>query len=161
MPAGGTADAVLYFPETRTMEVVDLKGGKGIIVEVEGNTQTRVYALGAVLACAGLPVATIKSTIIQPRAPHKDGRIRSEEITVMEAIDWASDLMQAVNDAKTAFATSTPWLPRTASCSTTGRSSGCIPATTASTARRPAAARSSGRKRSTWPASGSRTASRD
>lgn len=43
----GTADALIYDCEWRTLHVVDLKYGAGIYVEVEDNPQLMVYALGA------------------------------------------------------------------------------------------------------------------
>lgn len=102
MPAGGTADTVLYFSDTKLLEVVDLKTGRGILIEAS-TPQTRVYGIGALFECAGLPVEQVRSTIIQPRAPHRDGRIRSETLPVMELIDWSTDLVDAVNNARTAF----------------------------------------------------------
>jgi len=102
-PAGGTSDAVILRDES--IEVVDLKGGRGVVVEAEGNKQLRTYALGAVLANPG-PYRTVKVTIVQPRAPHPDGRIRSEEFHVADLIDWTGELleaMQAAYDARLDF----------------------------------------------------------
>lgn len=96
--AGGTGDAVLLFPKWGLVEIVDLKGGRGIVVEALGNKQLRTYALGALLANPGRWEA-VQSTIVQPRAPHPDGRIRSETIDVAELMDWASDLKDAMDDA--------------------------------------------------------------
>lgn len=102
--AGGTADAVIYFPAEKLLEVVDLKGGRGVVVEVVDNKQLRTYALGAMLANPGLKVEKIMSTIVQPRAPHKDGRIRSETFHVMDLIEWMMELREAMNRAKEAQA---------------------------------------------------------
>ena len=46
---GGTVDALIYHAEERLLEVVDLKYGTGVVVEVENNTQLLMYALGAAL----------------------------------------------------------------------------------------------------------------
>lgn len=100
--AGGTADAVLYFPEEALLEVVDLKGGRGIVVEVADNKQLRTYALGAMLANAGFKVDRVMSTIVQPRAGHKDGAIRSETYDVLDLVEWLMDLRVAMNAAKAA-----------------------------------------------------------
>ena len=97
--AGGTADAVLHIPEKRLLEVIDLKGGRGVVVEARGNPQLRTYALGAVLANQGLDVETVTVTIVQPRAPHKDGRIRSETIHVADLVEWTADLLAAMRRA--------------------------------------------------------------
>lgn len=101
--AGGTADAVIWNPATRQLEVVDLKGGRGVVVEAKGNPQGRTYALGAMLANPGLPVDTIKVTIVQPRAGHKDGRIRSETFSVAELVEWTSDLLAAMQRSREAL----------------------------------------------------------
>lgn len=93
--AGGTSDAVLYFPNERLLEVVDLKNGMGV-VEVKENKQLRTYALGALLANKGLDVEQVRVTIVQPRAPHKDGRIRSETFHVAELASWTLDLLEVM-----------------------------------------------------------------
>lgn len=99
--AGGTGDTVLLFKEEGLIEVVDLKGGRGIVVEVKDNKQLRTYGLGALMANPG-PWKRVKVTIVQPRAPHPDGRIRSEEFTVGDLIEWTSDLLDAMQIAKEA-----------------------------------------------------------
>lgn len=95
--SGGTADAVIYHPTERLLEVVDLKGGRGVVVEVKGNPQLRTYALGAVLANPKLKVDRVRVTIIQPRAGHKDGRIRSEEFHIADLVEWTGDLLSAMS----------------------------------------------------------------
>lgn len=94
--AGGTGDFVIYFLRWELLEIVDLKGGRGHVVEAIGNPQLRTYALGAMLANKGLKVKTIKVTIVQPRAPHKDGRIRSESFHVVDLMEWTTDLLAAM-----------------------------------------------------------------
>lgn len=101
--AGGTADAVVYFPTEKRLEVIDLKGGRGHVVEAEGNPQLRTYALGAMLANRNLVVEQITVTIVQPRAPHKSGRIRSETFHVADLFEWTTDLLAAMREAKTAI----------------------------------------------------------
>jgi hypothetical protein len=101
--AGGTADAVIYKPTIEEIEVVDLKGGRGVVVEAKGNPQLRTYALGAMLANKGLKVKTVKVTIIQPRAPHKDGRIRSETFHVTDLFEWTVDLVDVMHRSRAAW----------------------------------------------------------
>jgi hypothetical protein len=96
--AGGTGDAVILDAGTKTIEIVDLKGGRGVVVEAVGNKQLRTYALGAVLANPG-DWRTVRVTIVQPRAPHPDGRIRSEEFDVIDLFDWTVDLQEAMQAA--------------------------------------------------------------
>ena len=101
--AGGTGDAVIYLPKERRLEVVDLKGGRGVVVEANGNPQLRTYALGALVANGGLDVASVTVTIVQPRAPHPDGRIRSENIDVMDLTDWTFDMLEAMKKSRAAM----------------------------------------------------------
>jgi hypothetical protein len=63
------------------------------VVDVKENPQLRTYALGALLANPGLDVERITVTIVQPRAPHKDGRIRSETFHVADLLEWTADLL--------------------------------------------------------------------
>lgn len=103
--AGGTCDAIVLKPDIREIEVVDLKNGMGL-VEVTENKQTRTYALLALLNLeqpALETVETIKVTIVQPRAPHRDGRIRSESFHLADLMDWTAELMQAMARSKEAF----------------------------------------------------------
>lgn len=101
--AGGTGDAVIYDAVDRSLEIVDLKGGRGVVVEAHGNKQLRTYALGAMLANATLAVERITVTIVQPRAPHKDGRIRSETFHVADLMEWTSELLAAMGLSKEAW----------------------------------------------------------
>jgi hypothetical protein len=105
MDAGGTCDAVLYNPTTEDLEIVDLKTGKGHIVEVIGNPQERFYALGALLQMDQdpTPVQTVTTTIVQPRAQHRDGIIRSETLKLGELMDWVIDLDQKIRTAANAI----------------------------------------------------------
>lgn len=102
--AGGTGDAVIYLPREKMIEVIDLKGGRGIVVEVDNNKQLRTYALGAMLANPGLNVTRVKSTIVQPRAPHKDGRIRSEVYHVADLAEWTAELVERMGRSAQACA---------------------------------------------------------
>ena len=45
-PLFGTSDAMAYTIKTATLEVVDLKYGKGVSVNVENNPQLKIYGLG-------------------------------------------------------------------------------------------------------------------
>lgn len=112
--AGGTGDFVVYNATARNLEVVDLKGGRGIVVEAKGNPQLRTYALGAMLANPGLDVEGVTVTIVQPRAGHKDGRIRSETFHVADLLDWTTDLLAAMRRSAAArdaynAALAAPW----------------------------------------------------
>lgn len=100
--AGGTADAVVYRADDRALEVIDLKGGRGVVVEAEGNKQLRTYALGAMLANPGREIDTVTVTIVQPRA----GRdaVRSETFHVADLVEWTADLLDAMKASAAAMA---------------------------------------------------------
>ena len=102
--AGGTGDCVMIFPDWQTLEVVDLKGGRGVVVEAKGNPQGRTYGLGAVLKHTGHTVRKIIVTIVQPRAGHPDGRIRSDVFDMADLVEWTTDLMAAMDRAWLALA---------------------------------------------------------
>lgn len=90
----GTNDACVVSPNRKTLFVFDYKHGRGHAVEAKGNPQLRYYALGALLH-SGAPVGKIVMTIVQPRAAHKDGPVRSETISALDLMEWAADLKDA------------------------------------------------------------------
>jgi len=86
VPEGfGTGDFVII--ADGTMEVCDLKYGKGVPVNAVGNKQMRLYALGAIAEFGFLyDIEKVKMTIIQPRLDS----ISSDEIRVEELLEWAN-----------------------------------------------------------------------
>lgn len=90
----GTCDSWVYHSSTSTLHVIDYKHGQGIAVEAENNKQLRYYALGALLKLK-LPVSKVTMTIVQPRAWHPDGAIRSWTIPVSDLLDFTADLVEA------------------------------------------------------------------
>lgn len=93
----GTADFV--FIEGRTLHIIDYKHGAGIVVEVEGNSQTMYYACGA-LEDLQLwdQIDEVVLWIVQPRGFHYDGPIRYHRISVGDLAAWAdSDLLPAMD----------------------------------------------------------------
>jgi hypothetical protein len=101
--AGGTCDAIVHDAETRHLEVIDLKTGRGVVVEATNNPQLRTYAIGAMLAHSDIAVSTIQVTVVQPRAQHRDGRIRSEMFTVADLIDWTAQLLVHMRRTRAAY----------------------------------------------------------
>ena len=85
VPEGfGTGDFVII--ADGTMEICDLKYGKGVQVSAVGNKQMRLYALGAISQFEFLyDIQRVKMTIIQPRLDS----ISTDEITVEELMYWA------------------------------------------------------------------------
>lgn len=106
--AGGTADAIITTAhrwlneEWADVELVDLKAGRGVKVDVKGSAQLRGYALGVVLHFPDVKIRNITITIVQPRMPHEDGRIRSETFHVAELVEWTAELLEAMQHAKQA-----------------------------------------------------------
>lgn len=95
VPMFGTCDSVIYMPEYRKMIVVDFKYGAGIAVEAVGNPQLRYYALGSLLSMPDAAVDSISVVVVQPRAFHVDGPIRSENITSYDLAEWSAELVEA------------------------------------------------------------------
>lgn len=97
-PLFGTSD---YLKWTEDMlYVVDYKHGVGVPVEAVGNTQFMYYGLGGVFHILqqgfALP-SRVTMTVVQPRAPHKEGGIRSWTIPTIDLFVWAETvLMPAV-----------------------------------------------------------------
>ena len=93
----GTNDCSLHSPIYNLLYIFDYKHGKGVPVEVKNNSQLMYYALGAYhnLKELGLSVDKVIMTIVQPRASHKDGPIRSWEISIDELKAWSKELKNA------------------------------------------------------------------
>ncbi len=98
--AYGTNDAFIFVPDNKLLIIYDLKYGKGLVVEVEGNKQLMYYALGA-LQEHGYnhlkeDVKTIRLVIVQPRAKHKDGGIRHAEYSIEELMIFKKELITKI-----------------------------------------------------------------
>lgn len=91
----GTADSVVYDPSELCLHVIDYKSGAGVSVEIEGNTQLKIYALGALLTFPELKVATVRATIVQPRCFHPDGPVRTETYSALDLVDFWEDVRLA------------------------------------------------------------------
>lgn len=100
----GTVDFAAY--DTNVIEVVDYKHGEGIVVEPERNPQMMYYAYGIIFerTSRGHNVRSdrlVRLTIVQPRAYHELGPVRTWETTVGEIVQWAEDeLMAAMKRAE-------------------------------------------------------------
>lgn len=88
----GTSDCTIYNKKTNTLQVIDLKFGKGVYVDAVDNSQLMYYALGAY---EELPysVEKIHMTIVQPRF-ESDERIRHHVIHTADLIDFSLDLIE-------------------------------------------------------------------
>ena len=87
VPGGfGTGDVVIV--SNGTLEVIDLKFGKGVQVDAENNSQLRLYALGAWNEYEMLfDIENVRMTIVQPRLNH----ISTDEMKLTDLVEWADD----------------------------------------------------------------------
>ena len=92
VPEGfGTGDALII--GGGTLEIVDLKFGKGVPVDAEKNPQIMLYGLGGLLAYDFIyDVENVKMTIIQPRLDH----VTSYTMTAPDLYDWAAQTVQPI-----------------------------------------------------------------
>jgi hypothetical protein len=90
VPEGfGTGDVVIV--SGGTLEVIDLKFGKGVKVEAFGNTQLSLYALGAWNEFSMLyDIERVRITIVQPRLNH----ISTDEFDLAQLLAWAEDTVK-------------------------------------------------------------------
>ena len=85
VPEGfGTGDLVIV--ADGVIEVIDFKGGRGVRVDANRNSQLMLYGLGALLEFDPLyDIHTVRMTIVQPRLSNTS----TYEITAQELILWA------------------------------------------------------------------------
>lgn len=75
----GYNDVSIYIP-MRFLESIDYKHGEGKIVEIQNNSQIKYYGLGGLIKLCPTEFDEpdqIVTTVVQPRAAHRDGPIRS------------------------------------------------------------------------------------
>ncbi len=85
----GTADCILI--SDGTLNVVDFKYGMGVEVNAAGNTQMRIYALGALEIFDSLyDIEKVRMTIYQPRKSN----ISVDEISRDELYEWAEEVLR-------------------------------------------------------------------
>ena len=92
----GTADAIILKFDERELEVADLKTGY-VFVEVEGNTQLLIYALGAYFKfkALGHEFDTVRLVICQPTRDPDASPVREWVITVENLLAFAETLRAA------------------------------------------------------------------
>lgn len=98
----GTGDSVVYQEAQQHLHVVDFKYGRGVAVEPDENPQLMLYGAGALRRYHNRPVKKITLHIVQPRAPHHYGPVRSwhtDPITLMEFEDDLQKLAAATEAA--------------------------------------------------------------
>lgn len=92
----GTIDHYAVIPG-KMLYVTDLKFGAGQVVEVgndiNGNDQLAIYSLLAIGKENLHKVKEITATIVQPRAPHHQGSIRSVVYPVKDLYAWGNEVL--------------------------------------------------------------------
>ncbi len=95
--AFGTNDAYLHVPFHKLI-VWDYKHGKGVVVEIKFNKQLLYYALGALEGKTDID--EVQLFIVQPRAPHKDGKIRTVTYSVEKLKLFEIELREKIKVTK-------------------------------------------------------------
>lgn len=85
----GTADMVVV--DDRKIHIIDLKLGKGVMVDAERNVQLMIYGLG-VLDMLGFlyEIETVELTIVQPRIEH----FSTWGISAEELLSWGKEVFE-------------------------------------------------------------------
>lgn len=91
----GTGDAAVLKIKDRHLHVFDFKYGAGIVVEVEDNPQVKFYGEGFRRAFREFGIRQVTCWIVQPRAPHAQGSVRSVTYEALELMDFAGELQAA------------------------------------------------------------------
>ena len=82
----GTCDVITI--SDGLLEIVDLKGGKGVIVSAKDNPQLKLYALGAINEYGFLyAIERVNMSIIQPRVDN----FSTYEISLKDLLTWAEE----------------------------------------------------------------------
>lgn len=100
----GTGDALIY--KDKHLHVIDLKYGRGVVVEVENNSQLTLYASGAARRYSNRGVEKVTMTIVQPRADHHRGPVRPLTINMSVlkgAEEYLAEATVRVDEARKSF----------------------------------------------------------
>jgi len=85
----GTGDACII--ADGVLDIIDLKYGKGVRVDADGNAQLMLYGSGALRAFEMMyDIHTVRLTIMQPRLDH----VSTWEISTAELENWGQELVK-------------------------------------------------------------------
>lgn len=114
----GTADAVIVTKDG-TIHIVDLKFGRGILVDADDNTQLTLYGIGGLAFdwLSLVPIHTVHVHIVQPRR----GNYPSRAYPVEQLAQWVKDNEHKVARANSGSNEAKPgvhcrWCPVKGSC---------------------------------------------
>lgn len=94
----GTCDAVIYFPGSKTLHVIDYKNGVGVDVDVFENDQLKTYALGALLTLK-VPVEKVVLHIVQPRsATRADTPVQTWDVDPVDIFEHRAVIVEAIRE---------------------------------------------------------------
>lgn len=116
----GTGDFTRYRPSTQELLIADYKHGAGKAVELMGNPQPLIYAVGKAKSLGNRGIKRIKLGIIQPRCSAVEP-VRWWEFDVTELLDFWADLDIAISstqcgDAKLVSGEHCRWCPAAPYC---------------------------------------------
>lgn len=105
----GTSDAVIVSPTV--VHIVDYKYGMGVFVDPEGNSQLRLYGVGALEAYGSLlgDVEVVQMTVFQPRIEH----VATAMMTAADLIGWRDSIIPT---AELALSDNAPFGPSEDAC---------------------------------------------
>lgn len=93
----GTADAALAHITEKVIDVCDLKYGRGVRVEADGNPQLRIYGLGVIeelrALIGDLDGWKVRLSIHQPRLDH----FSEEVLTIAELLAWGESAQREID----------------------------------------------------------------
>lgn len=85
----GTADMVIA--TDGKLQIIDLKLGKGVVVDAEGNIQLMIYGQGVLdMVSALYDISTVELTIVQPRLEH----FSTWEISADDLRKWTAEVLE-------------------------------------------------------------------
>jgi len=92
VPEGfGTGDVIIL--ADKTLEVIDLKYGKGLPVDATGNPQLRLYGLGALETFGHLyDITTVTMAVVQPRL----NSLSTETLSVEALLAWGESHIKPI-----------------------------------------------------------------
>jgi hypothetical protein len=104
----GTTDFNAVHVDRGHIDIADLKYGKGVRVNAEGNPQGRYYGLGSWLELfvkrrkLAESIKTITVHIVQPRINDDEGNpsVSTETLTLRELKNWAALLLEAARNTQ-------------------------------------------------------------
>ena len=92
--AEGTSDCIIISNDGKMIRVIDLKYGKGVRVNAEGNGQGRLYALGALKKFAAI-LEDVELVQIHIHMPRLEGGHTFEVLTISELEEFADEVQLA------------------------------------------------------------------